>query len=89
MNFSKIWLRTSFWKHLLGKCTSPELDLDPDLAVKILDPDPAKRSKSDRILDPDPQHCSFHYRLVQPFKQDMLSACLGYPGMLQICLTAS
>jgi hypothetical protein len=27
----------------------PELDPDPDLVVKFLDPDPAKRSGSDRI----------------------------------------
>jgi hypothetical protein len=27
----------------------PELDLDPDLVVKFPDPDPAKRSGSDRI----------------------------------------
>jgi hypothetical protein len=35
----KNWLRTSFWKQLLGKYTSPELDPDPDLAVKIPDPE--------------------------------------------------
>ncbi len=42
---------------VLGKFTSPELDPDPDLAVKI--PDPAKGpeySGSDLIPDPDPQH---------------------------------
>jgi hypothetical protein len=46
--FEKNWLRTSFWKQLLGKYTSPELDPEPDpvpdLAVKI--PDPLKRSGS-------------------------------------------
>jgi hypothetical protein len=42
--FSRNWLRTSFRKQLLGKYISPELDPDP--AVKIPDPDPAKRSGS-------------------------------------------
>ncbi len=37
--FQKIdYLRTSFCKHL--PYTLPELDPDPDLAVKIPDPDP-------------------------------------------------
>jgi hypothetical protein len=49
MTVFKNWLRTSFWKQLLGKYTSPKLDPDTDLAVKI--PDPAKGP------DPDPQHC--------------------------------
>ncbi len=39
---SKNWLRTSFWKQVLGKYTSterdPDLDPDPDLAVKSPDP---------------------------------------------------
>jgi hypothetical protein len=51
-SFSKNWLRTSFWKQLLGKYISPELDPDPDLAVKIPDPRSAKRSGSDRIRIP-------------------------------------
>jgi hypothetical protein len=39
--FQKIdYLRTSFCKQLLVKYTLPELDPDPDLAVKIPDPDP-------------------------------------------------
>jgi hypothetical protein len=44
--FKKNWLRTSFWKKLIGKYTSPELD--PDLAVKI-----RIRQKGPY---PDPQH---------------------------------
>jgi hypothetical protein len=44
---------------LLGKYTSPELDPDPEMAVKILDLDPryrySKRSGSDRIPDLEPQ----------------------------------
>jgi hypothetical protein len=47
--FQKNCLRTSFWKQLLGKNTSPELDPDPDLVVKILDPG----FGSDRIQIPN------------------------------------
>jgi hypothetical protein len=51
-------VKNIFWKQLLGKYKSPELDPDPDLAVKI--PDPAERSGFDRIPDPDPQYCFMH-----------------------------
>ncbi len=52
-SISKNWLRTSFWKQLLGKYTSPELDLDPDLAVTTPDPGSGKKVR----IRPDPQHC--------------------------------
>jgi hypothetical protein len=40
-------VKNIFWIQLLGKCTEPELDLDPDQVVKI--PDPAIRSGNDWI----------------------------------------
>ncbi len=55
--FEKNWLRTSFWKQLLGKYTSLEQDPDPDLAVKIPDPNlavkmPDPGSRSGKKVDP-------------------------------------
>jgi hypothetical protein len=46
----------------------PELDPDPDLVVKFSDPDPAKRSGSDRIRNTAFKNCpgATAYNLQQP-----------------------
>jgi hypothetical protein len=54
--FFKNRVRISFQKLLLGKYTTPELDPDSDLAVKIPDRGLGKKV---RIPDPDPNTAAY------------------------------